>query len=44
MVVRGGSWYDPPVRSQSGSRQSYRLEQGVYDVGFRVLCETESFH
>ena len=43
MVVRGGSWYDPPVRCQSGSRQSYRLEQGVYDVGFRVLCETESF-
>jgi hypothetical protein len=40
-VVRGGSWYDLPVRSQSDSRQSYRPEQGVYDVGFRVLCEME---
>ena len=41
MVVRGGSWYDPPARCQSDSRQSYRPEQGVYDVGFRVLCEAE---
>jgi formylglycine-generating enzyme required for sulfatase activity len=40
IVVRGGSWYDPPVRCQSDSRQSYRPEQGVYDVGFRVVCET----
>lgn len=40
MVVRGGSWYDPPARCQSGFRQSYRPEQGVYDVGFRVACET----
>ncbi len=39
MVVRGGSWYDPPVRCQSGSRQAYRPEQGIYDVGFRVACE-----
>lgn len=41
MVVRGGSWYDPPARCQSDSRQSYRPEQGVYDVGFRVACEIE---
>lgn len=38
-VVRGGSWYDPPARCQSDSRQSYRPEQNVYDVGFRVVCE-----
>jgi formylglycine-generating enzyme required for sulfatase activity len=37
----GGSWYDPPTRCQSDSRQSYRPEQGVYDVGFRVVCEAE---
>jgi hypothetical protein len=42
MVVRGGSWYDPPARCQSDSRQSYRPEQGVFDVGFRVVCESES--
>jgi len=42
MVVRGGSWYDPPARCQSDSRQSYRPEQGVYDVGFRVVCEIDS--
>jgi len=41
MVVRGGSWYDPPARCQSDSCQSYRPEQGVYDVGFRVVCETD---
>lgn len=41
-VVRGGSWYDSPARCQSGSRQGYRPEQGVYDVGFRVVCEIES--
>lgn len=40
-VVRGGSWYDPPTRCQSGFRQRYRPEQGVYDVGFRVVCETD---
>jgi hypothetical protein len=39
MVVCGGSWYDPPARCQSDRRQGYRPEQGVYDVGFRVVCE-----
>ena len=38
-VVRGGSWYDRPERCRSAFRQAYRPEQGVYDVGFRVVCE-----
>lgn len=38
-VVRGGSWYDPPARCRAASRQAYRPEQPVYDVGFRVICE-----
>ena len=37
-VVRGGSWYDRPERCRSAFRQAYRAEQGVYDVGFRVIC------
>jgi formylglycine-generating enzyme required for sulfatase activity len=41
MVVRGGSWYDVPARGQSDSCQYYRPEQGVYDVGFRVVCEID---
>ncbi len=40
IVVRGGSWYDPPDRCRSAFRQSYLAPQGVYDVGFRVVCET----
>jgi hypothetical protein len=43
-VVRGGSWYDSPKRCLSDFRQSYQPEQGVYDVGFRVACESDSFH
>jgi formylglycine-generating enzyme required for sulfatase activity len=38
-VVRGGSWYDRPERCRSAFRQTYRAEQGVYDVGFRVICD-----
>ena len=38
-VVRGGSWYDRPDRCRSAFRQAYRPEQGVYDVGFRVVCD-----
>jgi len=38
-VVRGGSWYDRPERCRSAFRQTYRAEQGVYDVGFRVISE-----
>ena len=40
IVVRGGSWYDRPGRCRSAFRQSYLPGQGVYDVGFRVVCET----
>jgi len=40
VVARGGSWYDPPGRCRSAFRQSYLPDQGVYDVGFRVVCET----
>jgi len=38
-VVRGGSWYDRPRRCRSAFRQAYHPSQGVYDVGFRVVCE-----
>jgi formylglycine-generating enzyme required for sulfatase activity len=38
-VVRGGSWYDRPIEARSGFRLSYLPHQGVYDVGFRVICE-----
>lgn len=38
-VVRGGSWRDRPSRSGSAFRLGYRPYQGVYNVGFRVVCE-----
>ena len=38
-VVRGGSWRDRPVRARSAFRLAYRPYQGVYNVGFRVVCE-----
>ncbi len=38
-VVRGGSWYDRPQHARSGFRQAYKPYQGVYNVGFRVICE-----
>ena len=37
-VVRGGSWRDRPTRCRSASRLSYPPWQGVYNVGFRVVC------
>jgi formylglycine-generating enzyme required for sulfatase activity len=40
-TVRGGSWCDRPDRCRSAFRQGYVPEQGVYDVGFRVICEHE---
>jgi formylglycine-generating enzyme required for sulfatase activity len=40
-VVRGGSWYDPPDRSRAAFRQAYWADQGVYDVGFRVICPAD---
>ena len=38
-VVRGGSWFDRPMRCRSAFRLSYPAWQGVYNVGFRVVCE-----
>jgi formylglycine-generating enzyme required for sulfatase activity len=39
-TVCGGSWYDVPQRSQANFRQYYRPEQQIFDVGFRVVLET----
>jgi len=38
-VVRGGSWYDRPLRTGSSARRHYAPWQGVFDVGFRVAVE-----
>lgn len=40
-VVRGGSWFDRPYRCTSAYRLSYPSWQGVYNVGFRVVCEDD---
>jgi formylglycine-generating enzyme required for sulfatase activity len=37
-VVRGGSWYDRPVRARSSFRLDYAPYQCVYNVGFRIAC------
>jgi formylglycine-generating enzyme required for sulfatase activity len=37
-VVRGGSWYDRPVRARSAFRQHYPQWQRLFNVGFRVVC------
>jgi len=39
MVVRGGSWFDRPLRARSAFRQPYQPWQKVFNVGFRVVCE-----
>jgi len=39
-VVRGGSWYDTPMRARSGFRQAYPPYRKVFNVGFRVIVET----
>ena len=39
-AVRGGSWRDRPTRCRSAFRLAYRPYQAVYNVGFRVVCET----
>ncbi|MEI7728615.1 MAG: SUMF1/EgtB/PvdO family nonheme iron enzyme [Verrucomicrobiota bacterium] len=39
-VARGGSWHDVPKRATSSFRASYLPHQRVYNVGFRVICET----
>ena len=40
-VARGGSWRDRPSRARSAFRLAYRPYQGVYNVGFRVVCVDE---
>jgi formylglycine-generating enzyme required for sulfatase activity len=40
-VVRGGSWHDRPKRVRSAMRLAYEPWQKVFNVGFRVICETE---
>jgi formylglycine-generating enzyme required for sulfatase activity len=40
-VARGGSWYDRPFRCTSSFRVPYPQFQKVYNVGFRVIIETE---
>jgi formylglycine-generating enzyme required for sulfatase activity len=40
-VVRGGSWYDRPKRCRSAYRLAYRPYQSVFNVGFRVVLETD---
>jgi len=40
-VVRGGSFYDRPLRARSAFRLSYPPWQRVFNVGFRIVCEAE---
>jgi len=40
-VVRGGSWSDRPEYARSSRRMAYPPWRGVYNVGFRVVCEDE---
>jgi formylglycine-generating enzyme required for sulfatase activity len=42
-AVRGGSWRDRPKRCRSAFRLAYRPWQGVYNVGFRVVCQPSGF-
>lgn len=40
-VVRGGSWRDRPKHCRSAFRRHFHAWQGVYNVGFRVVCPTK---
>lgn len=40
-AVRGGSFYDRPKRARSVFRQDYPPWQKVFNVGFRVVMETD---
>jgi formylglycine-generating enzyme required for sulfatase activity len=40
-VVRGGSWRDRPKNCRAASRLAYQGYQKVYNVGFRVVVETD---
>jgi len=39
-VVRGGSFFDAPKHCTSESRLSYPSWQRVFNVGFRIICES----
>ena len=39
-VVKGGSFFNPPRSSGRGIHISYPAWQRVFDVGFRVVCES----
>ncbi len=41
-VIRGGSWRDRPKLCRSASRWAYDPWQKVFNVGFRVIIESES--
>jgi formylglycine-generating enzyme required for sulfatase activity len=41
-VVRGGSFFDRPERCRSAFRLDYPAWQRIFNVGFRVVCETET--
>jgi formylglycine-generating enzyme required for sulfatase activity len=40
-TVRGGSWFDRPIRTSAAARLPYRPWQAVYNVGFRVVMSAE---
>ena len=40
-VVRGGSFFDSPKRCRSAFRLAYPTWQRVFNVGFRVVCESD---
>jgi formylglycine-generating enzyme required for sulfatase activity len=40
-VIRGGSWYDRPKRCRSAFRLSYPVWRKVYNVGFRIVVESD---
>jgi formylglycine-generating enzyme required for sulfatase activity len=41
-VVRGGSWYDRPMHARSSFRLSYPAWRQVYNVGLRVVIESDA--
>jgi len=41
-VVRGGSFFDRPDRCRSALRTSYPKWRRIFNVGFRVVCETNT--
>jgi len=38
-VVCGGSWYSRPSEAHSTHRRAHHPWQGVFDIGFRVVCQ-----